>query len=96
MKNYTVHRFRLVLFFLVTLKAGSLSCVKNVRDGYSGLSMRCKFIKTTIYSSYIITHYHDEGIGVVSLPLSENPGLTNQTLIQASSQFGLNLFFSWK
>ena len=64
-------------------------------DIYAGLSIRYKFINTTIYSSYIATHYHDEGIGVVSLPLSEHPEVTSQTLLQVSSQFGINLFFSW-
>jgi len=65
-------------------------------DIYAGLSLRCKFINTTIYSSYIATHYHDEGIGVVSLPLSENSNVTYQTMFQGSPQFGINLFFSWK
>jgi hypothetical protein len=71
-------------------------CVHMGLDIYAGLSLRCKFINTTIYSSYIATHYHDEGIEVVSLPLSEYPAVTNQTMIQGSPQFGINLFFSWK
>lgn len=64
-------------------------------DIFAGLTLRYKLLATTIYGSKTVSYYHDESVGVMSIPLSENPDLSNQALFQLSVQGGINLFFSW-
>jgi hypothetical protein len=65
-------------------------------DIYGGFSVRTKFIHTVIYGHTEVNHYHDEGVGTVSIPVSDNPVITDSRLVQAMFQAGLIIFVSWK
>lgn len=65
-------------------------------DVFTGFSLRFKTIYTTIYGSVKVVHAHDSSPRPGAIPISENPLVESNDLIQASPQFGINLFFSWK
>jgi len=65
-------------------------------DFYTGLSLRGKFIHTSTYGHVEISHYHDEGVGTVSIPVTDDPYLSYTITYQAMIQFGIVLFASWK
>jgi hypothetical protein len=65
-------------------------------DIFTGFSIRLKSIHTTTYGSVKVYQAHDSSPRPGAIPISENPLLENNNLLQASPQFGINLFFSWK
>ncbi|MFZ4522968.1 MAG: hypothetical protein ACOYNC_14760 [Bacteroidales bacterium] len=65
-------------------------------DMYAGFTGRLKLINTTVYGHDEIWHYHDEGVGIVSIPVSDNPAKIYSPLVQGMVQAGLVLFFSWR
>ncbi|MCX6251353.1 MAG: hypothetical protein NTX61_11450 [Bacteroidetes bacterium] len=64
-------------------------------DFFTGLSIRAKLIHTTTYGHIEVSHYHDEGVGIVSIPESDNPDHGTTTFVQGMLQFGVIMFFSW-
>lgn len=65
-------------------------------DMFAGLSVRLKDIKTTLYGSTSIAHYHDSYPSVVYIPFYDTPADTRSHSLQVSGQFGVILFLSWK
>jgi len=65
-------------------------------DMFIGFSVRTKWIHTTNYGHVEIWHYHDEGVGTVSIPVSDNPDKINTQFVQGMFQLGVIMFFSWK
>jgi hypothetical protein len=65
-------------------------------DIYSGLTLRTKMIHTTTYGHVEIGHYHDEGVGYVSIPVSDHPTISDTQITQVMLQFGIVLYASWK
>jgi hypothetical protein len=65
-------------------------------DMFTGFSLRLKNIYTTIYGSVKVVRRHDSAPHPGAIPISENPLIESNNLVQASPQFGINLFFSWK
>jgi len=65
-------------------------------DIYTGITLREKFIHTTIYGSTIVGHYHDSGVGIVAIPYYDTPDDTHTNSLMLFLQFGVVLFFSWK
>jgi len=64
-------------------------------DIYTGLTIRYKMLNTTVYGSKSASRAHDEGVSVISIPLSENPEISEDYNFNLSIQFGINLYFSW-
>jgi hypothetical protein len=65
-------------------------------DIFSGITARFKMINTTTYGHVEVGHYHDEGVGQVFIPASDNPDKSHDKLVQFMLQFGVVLFASWK
>ena len=51
-------------------------------DFFAGLTLRMKFLDTQTYGHVEKSRYHDEGVGVISIPVSDEPLISNTTLIQ--------------
>lgn len=64
-------------------------------DFFGGLTMRLKFLDTWTYGHLENSHYHDEGVGVISIPVSDTPDISNTSLFQFMVQGGIILFASW-
>jgi hypothetical protein len=65
-------------------------------DIFTGFTGRLKIMQTKIYGHVEKTHEHDSGVGVISIPVSEDPTIDNRTYFQGMVQFGIILYGSWK
>ena len=65
-------------------------------DIFTGITLRSKMIHTTTYGHVEVSHYHDESVNQVSIPVSEHPDQSDTQLVQIMLQFGVVLFLSWK
>jgi len=64
-------------------------------DFFGGMTIRLKFLETWTYGHVEVSHYHDEGVGVISIPVSDTPDISNTSLFQFMVQGGIILFASW-
>ncbi len=65
-------------------------------DIFTGVSLREKFIHTINYGYIEIHHNHDDGVGTVSIPESDNPVKENTELFMPMLQFGVVFYCSWR
>jgi len=65
-------------------------------DIFCGLSLRSKFINTTIYGTATDTYYHDSPPRQVNIPVTNEPVEITENPFQPSFQFGVLLYGSWK
>ena len=64
-------------------------------DMFTGVTLRFKDVSTRIYGHTEVGHYHDSGVGTVYIPVSDNPVIKDEHLIQPMVQAGVILYGSW-
>lgn len=65
-------------------------------DIFCGLSLRSKFINTTIYGTTTDKYYHDSPPRQVNIPVTNEPIEIAENPFQPSFQFGIVLYGTWK
>jgi hypothetical protein len=65
-------------------------------DIFTGVTGRLKVMQTKSYGHIEITRYHDDSMGVIAIPISDDPSIENRTYFQGMLQFGIILYGSWK
>lgn len=64
-------------------------------DIFSGLTLRSKVIRTTIYGSNQVSYYHDSPPLQVYIPSTDIPLESRENPFQIFVQFGIIIFVSW-
>ena len=65
-------------------------------DIFTGVTGRFKIMQTKTYGHVETTRYHDDNIGTIAIPISDDPSVENRDYFQGMVQFGIILYGAWK
>jgi hypothetical protein len=65
-------------------------------DIFTGITGRVKIMQTKIYGHLEAEHSHDSDAGTISIPVSDDPTINNDTMFQFMAQFGIIFYGAWR